>query len=175
MKRLVLSAVALAFLCAILAGVVAGPTGETITEQQAQTEHAITVSTNIEGGTLVWTNPLMSVTRLLSVNWKLPASTTSSVTIDHVESRLTKTKNAILYTNSFFDPAVVTTNYYWSETSEFVTNTLYSGATTNAQTVILDAGVSGDLPEYYTIYGADHLRFTFSATNSIPLKWSMRR
>lgn len=169
MKRLVLfTLVALVALSSLV-----GSAREIDTEDGKDYGHAMSVVTNIVGGTLNWTNSLQKPSCLRSISWLLPASTTSTVTVSHVERSVTKTKTATIVTNSFFTPAVYETNYQPSSVVAYYTNTLYSGSTTNAQTVILDAGVSGDLPEYYRVFGGDVLQFSFSTTNDIPLKWSM--
>jgi len=154
--------------------VVIGIAGESDTEDVGVSEHAITVIDTVESGSLVWTNSLQKPSRLVSVSWKLPASTTNTTTINHIYAIVTKTIGEKITTNSFFTPAVISTNYYPIEAVTYVTNTLYSGSTTNAQSVILDAGVSGDLPENYYILGRDILTFTFSDTNDIPIKFSTK-
>ncbi len=167
MKKLILIAIATSLL---FAGV--GRSREVNTEDSSKSMHGQTVWTNIVGGTLVYTNTLEKPSRLTSLSWVLPPSSTCTVTVQNVESRIVKAKNILLYTNNLWTPPRVETNSYWSETQTLVTNTLYNKATTNVQSAIRDAGVNGDLPEYYRILGNDILQFTFSMTNDIPLKWT---
>lgn len=170
MKRFLLPVILLISVMVIVAFA-----SESDTEDQAIGSHSMTVSTNIEGGSLIWTNSLNEPARLQSMAWKLPASTVNTVTVDHVDVRVAITKNSILTTNSYYTPAIVNTNWYSTEVVTLVTNTLYSGATTNSESIILDAGINGDIPEYYYIMGKDRLQMTFSDTNSIPIRWSLRK
>ena len=149
--------------------------GETDTEQSAVTEHSMTVIRTIENGSLIWTNSLRDPSKLVNANWNLPASTTNTGTVDHVRAIVTRTIGSIITTNTSFSPALVETNYYPSETVAFVTNTLYTGATTNGIDIAIDAGISGDIPQYHRILGRDKLVFTMSDTNDIPIQFSLEK
>lgn len=170
MKRFIFSALILLVLSCLL-----GYSRETITETGREYGNADAISTNIIGGSLSWTNPLIKPSRLMSISYLLPASSTCTMSVDHVSVTVNKSKTVVYTTNNFFSPAVIETNYFPAESVVFVTNRIQTIATTNIQSVLLDAGISGDLPEYYTVLGGESLKFTFSATNNIPLKWVTRQ